>query len=249
MSSEIIRNITDIAETQNNKYITHNNAIRDGMRAVFDILAKSVAGNITLTEAEASRSGIFTVAGATGAFNLVFPDTLNGQTFKGWMIVDNLNTTAAHICTVKSTSAGAVVAVPAATRAIIYRNGLNFYHITSQLVAGKTHDVGFFIPSKPASGATAMIFRAARAVTFPGNLLGSVGRTDINPTATAAFDVKKNGTSTGTISISTAGVFTFTTTSGNPVSLAIGDYLSIISPAPQDTTMADFSMTLLGYLT
>jgi len=108
------------------------------------------------------------------------------------------------------------------------------------------YDVAGGLPGMPGAGATVLIFTAVRAVAFPGNFSGSSGSVGTNPTSTAAYDVKKNGSSIGTISISTGGAFTFTTTSGTAKSLAAGDRLTVIAPGSQDATLADVSFTLAG---
>lgn len=85
--------------------------------------------------------------------------------------------------------------------------------------------------------------------TFPANLVGSVGAklsTGVNPAATFNLDVRKNGTTAGTISISTTGVVTFTTVGGTSFSLVGGtDYLSVVGPGTVDT-LVDFTFTLLA---
>ena len=62
--------------------------------------------------------------------------------------------------------------------------------------------------------------------------------------AAAVLTIKKNVTSIGTINISTGGVVTFTFSAA--VSFAAGDKLSVVTPSPQDTTLADVSITFMG---
>lgn len=85
-----------------------------------------------------------------------------------------------------------------------------------------------------------------RSVTLLGNMLGSVGSVGTNATGTTTVTVAKNGSTVGSISVSTIGVFTFTTTSGNPVSFVSGDVLTLTGQATADVTMSDFSTTLKG---
>lgn len=86
------------------------------------------------------------------------------------------------------------------------------------------------------------------AVTFPANFAGSVGFCVTNPTdGTAVFTVKKNGSTTiGTVSINTSGVFTFATSGGSAQSFSTSDYMTIVTPNPQDSTLSDVMFTLLG---
>jgi len=86
----------------------------------------------------------------------------------------------------------------------------------------------------------------ARQVTFPANFSGSYGNIGTNPTATFDIDVRDDGASIGTISISTSGVFTFTTNGGTQKVVAAGSLLEFIAPATTDSTAADMIATLAG---
>jgi hypothetical protein len=97
----------------------------------------------------------------------------------------------------------------------------------------------------PAAGQIVCIYTAAWPISFPVNFAnpnayGSVGT---NPTATATYTVYKNGVSVGTIAISTAGVFTFTTAG---FSMNVGDRLTVVAPGSQDVTLSDVGFTLVG---
>lgn len=88
----------------------------------------------------------------------------------------------------------------------------------------------------------------ASEVSFllPDELVGSVGKVTTNPSSSTAFDVKKNGSSIGTITVSTGGAFTFTTGGASPVEFAVGDYLEIVAPANLNG-LSDLTITLKGY--
>jgi hypothetical protein len=58
--------------------------------------------------------------------------------------------------------------------------------------------------------------------------------------------VKKNGSSVGTITISTAGAYTFVTSGGATVSFVAGDYIEFYGPGVADTQIANFGVTLAG---
>lgn len=106
------------------------------------------------------------------------------------------------------------------------------------------------IAGRPAAGALVAIYTASFAQTFPANFASpdSKGSVGTNPTATASYTVKKNGTTVGTISISTGGVFTFATSGGTSFSLNAGDRLTITAPSSQDATLADVGITLVGQI-
>lgn len=105
--------------------------------------------------------------------------------------------------------------------------------------------VSGFYPSGLGDGVVFFKIVFAEDVDFADNFAGSTGDAGSNPTATAEFDVLKNGVSIGDISVSTGGVFTFTTDAG-AVSFTSGDVLTIVGPATADATLADVSITLLG---
>lgn len=83
------------------------------------------------------------------------------------------------------------------------------------------------------------------ACTIPVDFDGATGDVITNPGSAFVISVQKNGVEVGTISISTAGVFTFDTTGGTTVALAFGDRLSFHGPSTIGTA-ADFFVTLVG---
>ena len=108
-------------------------------------------------------------------------------------------------------------------------------------------DATLFYPGTPSASAIVAQIVFARAVTMPGNLVGSVAYGKTSATASTVFDVKKNGSSTGSITFAAAAnTATFTTTSGSALSFAIGDRLEVVAPATPDTTLANISFTLIG---
>lgn len=109
-------------------------------------------------------------------------------------------------------------------------------------------DVVWFRASGPPS-ATELIYaeRFARAVNFTANWSGSYGYDPVtNPAASFVITVKKNGSTVGTITISTAGAYTFATSGGAAVSFVAGDYIEFFGPGVADTQIADLGLTLAG---
>jgi hypothetical protein len=100
------------------------------------------------------------------------------------------------------------------------------------------------IAGKPTNGEVVLIYTAPAAETFPVNFSGSYGSVGTNPTATATYTVLKNGSSIGTIVISTAGKFTFST-SGSAVAVAPGDRITVTAPSPQDSTLDSVGLTII----
>lgn len=106
--------------------------------------------------------------------------------------------------------------------------------------------VGFFFTNAPSSSEILLLHTFSDDATFADDFAGSVGDIGTNPAATFDLDVQKNGVSVGTISISTGGVFTFTT-SGASVSFVAGDQLRVVGPATPGTA-ANVSITFKGAL-
>lgn len=120
----------------------------------------------------------------------------------------------------------------------------------SATYAPKTQPVAVpvFYPGKPGNSALMTRVMLPASWVFPANLTGALGHVGTNPTATTTLDIafyhSGSPTVTGTISISTGGVFTFATTGA--FTSAAGDYLQITNQATADATCADISATLLG---
>lgn len=87
-----------------------------------------------------------------------------------------------------------------------------------------------------------------RPVYFPADFAGSQGHVGIDPTASFVIDVRVDGVSIGSITISTAGAFTFATSGGLAVTVAAGALLEFVAPATPDASAAYILATLLAYI-
>ena len=105
------------------------------------------------------------------------------------------------------------------------------------------YDIGFLYSGGP-PGASELLFKwiATRDLTVPADFSGAVSHIGTNPTSTFDMDVTLDGASIGTISVSTGGVFTFTTTSGTAKSVIAGQRLEVVAPGPADATAADIAV-------
>lgn len=97
---------------------------------------------------------------------------------------------------------------------------------------------------QPLGGVTIYQKVFASSAALPINFGGSVAFAGANPTATATCSITKNGTAIGSMTFATSGVATFTS-SGVPISFAVGDVIRIIAPLTQDASLMDLSFTLL----
>lgn len=202
-------------------------------------LSADGSGGVTIT-ASAGGSGIVP---ATRAINTTAPLTGGGD-----LSADR--TLAISNFTGDSGSGGAKGAVPApasgdaAAGKFLKADGS--WAVPSGGGGSNPYDVLCAVVGKPGAGATVLIVTFDRSVTFAGNFSGSAGTVGTNPASSATFAVNKNGSSIGSVAISTSGVFTFTTTSGASQSFSSGDRLTVTAPGTQDSTLADIAITFGG---
>lgn len=85
---------------------------------------------------------------------------------------------------------------------------------------------------------------AVRAFTLPEDLTSSLAKISSANTGTSIFKIEKNGSEIATVTFtnSATGVFA----SDDDVSVAIGDVLSLYAPYPQDSTLSDLKITMVG---
>lgn len=110
------------------------------------------------------------------------------------------------------------------------------------------YDIPLSFSGTPTAGQRMGKLMVVRDVAFAANFSGSAGHVGTNPAATFAIDVQDDGVSIGTISVSTGGVFTFTTVSGTSKTVANGSRLEFYAPAnsPAEATVANIAATLKG---
>lgn len=244
MTVSAILGFNQVGENQVDKYITINDALDALEQATNARYTNSVASaaDVTLSDFQATRYALYVMTAKTGAFNLVFPSQVNTNNAQRVFYVYN-NT--AHACTVRaSTGSGSTVVVSAGSRVMITQSyeDMTLLSVFNGFIP---YDLGFFVSGTPADNGMVMKFVATRAFSFAEHFAGSTGHCGTNPTSTAVFNVRKNGSGVGTISIDTSGVFTFAT-SGGAVSFAAGDRLDVLAPTPQDVSLADVSVTFAG---
>lgn len=111
----------------------------------------------------------------------------------------------------------------------------------------EANDIGLFLGGLPVANTLVLKIVFGRAVTFPANFSGSKLHASVAFTASKVFDLRKNGSSVGSCTVAAAGTTaTFTSTGGTAVNCAIGDRFEITTPAVQDATGADVSITMLA---
>lgn len=113
------------------------------------------------------------------------------------------------------------------------------------------YDIPLSFAGTPEAGALMGKLITVRDIDFLANFSGSAGHVGTNPDATFDIDVQDDGVSIGTISISTGGVFTFTTVGGTAKSVAAGSRIEFYAPSdsPAEATITDIAATLKGTTT
>lgn len=108
--------------------------------------------------------------------------------------------------------------------------------------------IGFFFTTAPTASEVLALHVVTDDFTFPANFASpnSRGSVGTNPASSFALDVQKNGSTIGTITISTGGAFTFATASGTSKSIAAGDVIKIVGPGTPDASIANVAITLAG---
>jgi len=237
-----------IAENQANKYQTHNDGIAALEQAANQIYRSTAdTATIAITKTNFLRNVLFKFSGLTAARIATFPSTTDtGSTINSQRRFTVWNASTFSLTLKASTGTGTSYVLPAGHFCEAYLDHEDFVVVNDFNAAAPfgAYDIAFFIPDKPNDNVSGMVFTAARTFTLPINLTGSVGSVGVNPTGAVTLSLQKNATSIGSINISTSGVVTFTFTAA--VSFAVGDKLVVMTPTPQDATLADVSVTLIG---
>mgnify|MGYP001371987779 CR=1 FL=1 len=268
--------IPHIAASQNQKEVTANDAFDRLDEAICGLAAISLTGQaspLVLSPATALRSAVLQLDATHpgGSFDVVVPSnrkpytvrnlsggvvTLRTAAGSGVSVADAqvklLYVDGSDVLDLSPAAAGAVAAlddladVDTASAPPSSGDGLR-WNGTAWVPAARGLDVGVFIPEKPAAAALLFKLVVVRAFILPAGLTGSRGHAGTFATATADFELRRNGSAIGTASFA-AGSATATFTMASAVSFAEGDRLELIAPAPQDATLADLTILLKGSL-
>ncbi len=245
MSTSVILAIDEIAETQANKHITINEAIaalEAATNARADISLST--GDRTLTEAQFTRNFLFVVSQQSTARSLFIPARIRtvNPVHRFFAVRNN----GSYDVTVLSSATipGSQVVVAAGTTTFLHAEDINVSAMGS-VGGGLSYNIGIFLPGLIPNNAEVFRMRFPDAVSFNDNFIGSMGSCGTNPTADTAFTVDKNGTSIGTVTINTAGTFTWVTTGTTAEVFSVGDVMRVTSPS-QDVTLANVGFTFRG---
>lgn len=251
MSFTSLLRILLIAENQADKYATHNDGISALEQAMAAIYKNTDADgtDIALTADDMLRNSLFKFSGQTSAKNITFPSTTDGTTDTERASVTVWNAGTFDLTLKMSTGTGATYLLKVGHVAQITLDHEDLTvasDIDTTLTLG-VYDLATYVPGMPLASSLAIYFIATRTFKLLSGLPGSRGVVAVPPASTAVFTINKNGSSIGTISIATSGVFTFAMASAQ--SFAPGDVLSITAPNPADSALSDIAFTLEGVKT
>jgi hypothetical protein len=226
-----------ITASQNQKEATHSTGMALLDAAITEVLVVSVsAGNAAPSAAEYRACARIAITGATTAGRTVTLPVIKRPIF---ISLDAASTKA--------------VSVVRGSASFTILPGMTLYAYTDGATNGLLR-LGEFGPyyaapwirGTPGAGELLYRFRVREASTLLPDLLGWSAQADVAATASAVFDVRKNGVSVGSMTFAAAGtVATLATSGGTAQSFAANDFLDIVAPSPADATLADVTINLL----
>jgi len=206
------------------------------------MLSKTVTvANVTLTSTEFIQSYFHRISGAlTADRSYIVP------VVKRPFTVEHGGT--AHNLLVKTPSGTGITLVPGSVQSL-YCDGTNVVPRGPATTAtGSPFVLGSFRQGRPGANDLVLITDILIPLSLPSGLTGSRAKARTATTADATFDIRQNGVSKGSFTI-TAGNQVGTFTFASPVSLAVNDDVTVVAPAVQDATLANLSVSLLAYRT
>jgi hypothetical protein len=107
------------------------------------------------------------------------------------------------------------------------------------------YDVGSMGTGVPTASLVMMRYPFPRQVVFPAGLTGSRGVAEVAATAQTDFDIKKNGSSVGTMRFA-ASATTATFIMASQTTFVAGDILRVVAPGTPDATLSGVGFGLAG---
>jgi hypothetical protein len=112
-------------------------------------------------------------------------------------------------------------------------------------MASTNFSITNWTPGKPDAALVLFEFKATFDFNIPPLLAGAATTVGTNPTASAEYNVNKNGSSIGTVTVATDGTVALAG-AGASFSAASADVFQLVAPVSQDATLADVSINLLA---
>ena len=117
--------------------------------------------------------------------------------------------------------------------------------VETDVAANPPYDFSWRKEGQPAANEVVFRHALARRVRLEADFAGSVGVAGTAATADADFDVRRNGSSIGTIRYSAAST-TSTFIAASVVTLEVGDEVTVVAMASVDASLADLTVTIVG---
>lgn len=111
--------------------------------------------------------------------------------------------------------------------------------------AGISYDLSTYIFTTTTVSQECIRFKSPRIITWLANFSGSTGSSRVAATAQTDFNVLVNAVSKGTIRFAAAAT-SATFIAASPVTVAVGDIITVVGPASPDATLAGISLVLFG---
>jgi hypothetical protein len=112
-------------------------------------------------------------------------------------------------------------------------------------VSAQPYDMGAQMTGVPSASLVLLRYKFPRSVTFPAGLTNAQGTAGTAATVQTDFDIKKNGSSVGTMRFAAAGTSATFIMASQQV-FSAGDIMTVVAPASPDATLADVSFVLAG---
>lgn len=152
----------------------------------------------------------------------------------------------AHDVTVKTAGGSGIAIVPGGVQRL-YCDGTDVVPDGPATSAtGSPFILGGFHEGRPGANGLVLATDILIPLLLPTSLTGSRAKARTATTATKVFDIRQNGVSIGSYTIS-AGQNLATFTFASPITLAVNDDFMVVAPASQDATLADLTTTFLAY--
>lgn len=227
----------EVAPGQNQKEVTINEQLSILDSALTEVYDVTGTGPFTLTNREFIRAVSISIDAGVTTPDVTIPNV------KKMFILDNR--AHAEVCVL--TKGATTYNVPAGVALPFYSgSGVDDLSVlTSYEVEPIEFTVTAFKSLAPTADEVIGLTVMNRDVDFPQNLTDSQAYAGLTATANATIDIRKNGSSIGTVNFasgSNTGTFTFATAQ----SFASGDVLAFVAQNPADLTLGDISLTLKG---
>lgn len=232
-------NLPQMSANQAQKEVTHNDGIGALDAAITENFEADVtAGNVSLTNAQFREAVHFLVSGATVAGRELTVPAIKHAFF---VTADPGNSD--PISVVRGTTS---FSIEPNTTSLFYTDSTANGLVQVAGGGGSTSTkIGSFFVGVPGAGDAFLKYVFTEAISIPAGMTGSQGAAAVAATAQSDFDVLKNGVSVGTIRFA-ASATTSTFIMGSPTSFVAGDVLDITAPNPQDATLSDIALTIVG---